>query len=361
MVVDKNQCGVCNDEVKQFGHEAYGCELCPKWIHAGCAFPNATKDDLKILFKFNLGFDVKCSSCKRDSKVYVDQIMKDVQDIKEKLSDIASNTEGQKLETGIVKDILDNMTDPLKSTTHEKSNSGVKLNADVAPIKHALLLKLSNEEEGSSYTEQTWTEVVKKKLPKKLTDIPVNSVKLTKNGLGYLSFPDQISRDNAASSLKPNFAIESKDNTPKVLFPKIKISGLALKSYCNNSTALDELKEAILRKNEAVKHLVTKDMKLFEILFVHNDQQRDEVFAVAKLDPSIRQVLRKQGDKLFIDLESCKVLDQIHVTQCYTCQAFGHKKNSVYCPLKNKHTTVCLYCSENHLSKDCVQKKKKSL
>ena len=91
-------------------------------------------------------------------------------------------------------------------------------------MKHALLMK--PDKAGSLYNEDTWTEVVKKKLPKQLPNIPVSKAALTKNGQGYLSFPDQKSRDMAANNLKSAFAVESKDNSPKLLLPNIKISGL---------------------------------------------------------------------------------------------------------------------------------------
>ena len=365
IMVVENLCGICNERVKKFGHEAYGCELCPRWIHAACAFPNASGEDLKTLFKFNHGFDVKCNDCKRNAKVYTEQLMNNVKEIQEKLSCLASNnTESKNLETiqsDIVESVLESMSVPLDNRIKENFQPSCKRNTKIPRVKHALLLK-PNQEDGSSYIKETWTEVVKKSLPLKLPDIPVDSIKLTKNGMGYLSFPDQTSRDNAANNLKSTFAIESKDNIPKLLLPKIKISGLAFDSYDSGDAPeeLDRLKEAILKKNDAVKSLVLNDEKQFEILFIRNDLQRQETFAIAKIDSSIRQVIRNNGDKLFIDLTSCRISDQIHVIQCYTCQSFGHKKNSIHCPMKDRNINVCLYCSENHLSKDCIQKRNKA-
>ena len=81
-----------------------------------------------------------------------------------------------------------------------------------------------------------------KKLPKQLPNIPVSKAALTKNAQGYyLSFPDQKSCDMAANNLKSAFAVESKDNSPKLLLPKIKISGLEIDSYAKNSNGLLQL------------------------------------------------------------------------------------------------------------------------
>ena len=56
-------------------------------------------------------------------------------------------------------------------------------------------------------------------------------------------------------------------------------------------------------------------MKKFDILFISPDKQQNENFAVAKVDPSFQQHLRNNGDKIFIDLSSCKVSDHIHLIQ----------------------------------------------
>ena len=62
-------CGIYNEPVKHRGYKAYGCELCPAWLHAKCIFPNASEAKLNILFEFNSSFDVKCQECKQKQKV----------------------------------------------------------------------------------------------------------------------------------------------------------------------------------------------------------------------------------------------------------------------------------------------------
>ena len=124
-------------------------------------------------------------------------------------------------------------------------------------------------------------------------------------------------------NLKSVFAVESKDNSPKLLLPKIKISILETDSYTNDSNGLLQLKQIILRKNEAIQNFVENQMKKFDILFISPDKQQNESFAVAKVDPSIWQHLRNNGDKIFIDLSSCKVSNRIHLIQCYTCQSLA--------------------------------------
>ena len=109
-----------------------------------------------------------------------------------------------------------------------------------------------------------------------------------------------------------SFNEEIKDNLPKLLFPKIKIAGLDPEVYSNGSGSLRILKEAIMCKNEALRNQVENEQKLFEILFIKCDSQRNECFAVATIDPSVRSLLKHTGNKLFVDLSSCKVSDRIH-------------------------------------------------
>ena len=42
-------CGICDEPMKDRGCKAYGCELCPAWLHAKCVFPNASEAKLEIL------------------------------------------------------------------------------------------------------------------------------------------------------------------------------------------------------------------------------------------------------------------------------------------------------------------------
>ena len=82
-------------------------------------------------------------------------------------------------------------------------------------MKHVLLIK--PDKAGSLYNEDAWTDAVKKKLPKQLPNIPVSKAALTKNCQGCLSFLDQKSRDITVNNLKSAFAVESKDNSLKLL------------------------------------------------------------------------------------------------------------------------------------------------
>ena len=71
-MTDKSHCVICEEKITSFKHKAYRCELCPRWLHLRCAFLNASNDKLVTLYKFHLGFEIKCSSCEQKSKVESD-------------------------------------------------------------------------------------------------------------------------------------------------------------------------------------------------------------------------------------------------------------------------------------------------
>ncbi len=78
--------------------------------------------------------------------------------------------------------------------------------------------------------------------------------------------------------------------------------------------------------------------------------------AVIKVDPRIRSFIIQNNRKIYLDLSSLHVKDQIHLVQCYACQQYGHKRGSEYCKL-GKDKDICLYCAEDHKSKDCRVKR----
>ena len=77
--------------------------------------------------------------------------------------------------------------------------------------------------------------------------------------------------------------------------------------------------------------------------------------AVLKMSSKVRKAIYDNGNKLYISLNRCNVFDRFHVKQCYHCQAYGHLSDK--CPDKDKSSS-CLYCSGDHRSKECKDKKK---
>ncbi|CAL8282998.1 unnamed protein product [Gadus morhua 'NCC'] len=79
--------------------------------------------------------------------------------------------------------------------------------------------------------------------------------------------------------------------------------------------------------------------------------------AVIKVDPRIRNHIIKNKRKDFLDMSAVHAIDQIHLTQCFACQKFGHKSGSQFCQFHGQEKTVCLYSAKEHESKNCSVKR----
>ena len=70
----------------------------------------------------------------------------------------------------------------------------------------------------------------------------------------------------------------------------------------------------------------------------------------------MRTAIKQQQNRVYLNLTSHVVRDDFHVTQCYQCQAYGHKSGSSHC----SGIQVCMYCSKSHASSECPVKDDKS-
>ena len=323
------------------------------WWHASCAgLKGNTEEKLKALTFI-------CPLCSI-SKISANEKL-----VVESQGDQCSKTEvsaeqGKSsmvdLKESIVRELKEFLPTLLKeSITNNMSNENSK-----PKVRHRLVLTpkcADNDKE--TFTASSWAEVAKD-LPKQLNNLPVLNSKLTESGLGLLDFPSDKSRDKAKGNLDGKYNIKVEDKNIKTVYPKIKISGLIRENFSEDNTkAITELREEIFNKNEGLKELVINDKKVFEVLFINKKQEQKYSFAVVKVEPIVKELIKKNGNKLFIGLSACRVSERVHLLQCYTCQQFGHKVGSTKCPLKDKEISVCLYCSDNHLSRDCPIKKSK--
>lgn len=205
--------------------------------------------------------------------------------------------------------------------------------------------KGNEDEDNTSYTKQQWSDVVANGISKKLKDIPVEGTTINKEGKGCVFFPSKEAQEKAKQVLNDDFTLVSKSKPKRNVLPKLKIFNV-------NFTDKDVLMACIIEKNNEIAELINKCNTTFEVILIDSSRK----YAIVKVSPDIRSAVLKKG-RIFVGMQGLTVRDHFCPLQCYACQKFGHKKGSSDCE-KDENTKTCLYCSKNHLSKDCDVKKK---
>ena len=211
--------------------------------------------------------------------------------------------------------------------------------------KHTLVIE--NDANDGKFTEEAWTTVVRKNLSNKLKDVPVNKAVLTKNGKGCVMVPDAETLEKAKSALEQDYNVEAQITTHKKSLPKLKI--VAVDTFTNDQK--EELKKELLGKNNKISKLVANKHD-FDVVFINEREH----YAVIRVSAGIRKCILQDGSKVHMKLGIHPVRDHFHLTMCFTCQQYGHKSNSTYCPGNVK----CLYCAKSHMSKSCPNKYNKN-
>ena len=260
----------------------------------------------------------------------------------------------QKLESSVV--LQSQMTESLKSLadaggiTHVNVEATPNTSAVVDKEIHSLIIE---DTDNTAFTEQKWSDVLKGSVSEKLHEIPVTKSTLTAKGKGYVVFPDRESRDIAAKALKDDFIVIESDKKLKTLLPKMKIFDL---DYFKKDE-IEKLKSTIPKKNPKIKALVDGGATL-DVIFIREPSDSDFYsYAVIRVDPRIREEIIKNQRLIFIGTSSHYVRDHTHVTQCFTCQDYGHKCGSSHCSLNDKGKHTCLYCAGDHKSSHCSVKR----
>ena len=244
--------------------------------------------------------------------------------------------------------ICDTMPGIMKSTyasmlNEEKEKSAKsEIVPNVEKEKHVVIVE---DKDQKAFDENGWVEV-KSKISDKLKDVPVKKATVTKNGHGYIVFPDKNSQKKAETVLKEDYKVTVSTKKQEKLLPKMKVFDLT--DFKKDD--VENLKESILIKNDVIRSLVHDNGLVFDVLFINENHQ----FAIIRVSPEIRTEILKYGT-LFIGMQAHNVKDNFHLTQCFSCQQYGHKQDSAFCP-NSRGNYTCQYCAEPHHSSKCSHK-----
>ena len=137
--------------------------------------------------------------------------------------------------------------------------------------------------------------------------------------------------------------------------PEINVVGLS-REY-----SFDELLEMIQKQNPEIAELFVEkttllDDKHMSVISVtkiksYKGTQQTPYKATIRVSNLIRYLISKQGNRLFLGSQTCKVYDSFFVPRCYKCQEYGHQSKKC-----SQEKSTCGYCAENHETKTCNKK-----
>ena len=170
----------------------------------------------------------------------------------------------------------------------------------------------------------------------------------SKQSTAKLQFESKDHLDLAEQALQHKYNVTSKSEEKKKLNPKLTISDIDT-DVTNEAMIMNEMRN----KNPEIEQLIDNGAEMKIVFFDKKDR-----YCVVQVSVVMWDAIRKMGDKICIGFQKHNVKDRYHVLQCFHCQEFGHKAGSEFCTKKDDDPT-CFYCSGQHSSKDCKNKKNK--
>lgn len=210
---------------------------------------------------------------------------------------------------------------------------------------HVLVVEDKNSE-GEKFTRETWSDVVKSSISKKLKDVPVSNTTVNSQGQGCIFLPSEKACTDAQKALDEDYKLSAAPKNSSKQWPKLKVHNVP-SADCTS----DELCEMIVSKNPDVQKLLSdNESARLSVIFIEKKYN----FAVLKVTPDVRALIMKRA-RVFVGMNSLLVSDHFHVERCFACQKYGHKQDSEICPAKSSGP-VCALCAGSHKSSDCREK-----
>ena len=178
--------------------------------------------------------------------------------------------------------------------------------------------------------------------------IPVNRVNFTANSNAVISLPSTEARDK----LKPLLAARPSLKKHAVSNLEAKLPAITVLDI-REEIAHDEFLSMLKVQNPTIAALIDQgenfsDVTLTNKLVGHHTYTQVH----ATVSPKLCDEIKSGGDRLFIGLSSCRVVDKISMLRCYKCHNHGHVAKNC------SEASCCGYCSSvDHESNNCELKR----
>ena len=246
----------------------------------------------------------------------------------------------------------------------DSSNQSKSKEKSETSEKHVLILEPTVTEGTDDVSEGVAQPPSLSIINNAIEGVNVDFCSVKKSGRIAIGFQNAESLKTAEKKLKENGECSAKFETrlPKKMMPKVTVHGICevLFESCNSRDEMcNALLDDILLRNTTIKSIIDNSASEFisVVLLQKKMKNHDNVTytAVLKMSCAVRKAIFDNGNKLYVSLRRCKVVDRYYVKQCYHCQQPGHVSDD--CPTKSDDALpTCFYCSGPHSSAKCQNK-----
>jgi hypothetical protein len=178
--------------------------------------------------------------------------------------------------------------------------------------------------------------------------IQVSTTNVKENGDVFVVLPSDENRQKLIPLLEENDFDQNEIIQVKEKLPTVTILGV------RDYTTKEEFVEKVKKQNPRLKDKLEQE-SAFKI--VYSKKPRDNApegkngfQVVVRVSEEVRKIIKDSNDRIYVDLESYKVVDRFYIKRCNNCQQFGHYEKDC---TSESH---CGYCGNNgHKSSECNQ------
>lgn len=109
-----------------------------------------------------------------------------------------------------------------------------------------------------------------------------------------------------------------------------------------NSMSLEELESDINERN-----FYKYNSKCTAIHSYGSGKQRNLQSVIIEVTSELYTGVKRNGNRIYIGHQSCRVFDDLNLVPCYNCGRFGHNRK------KCMNAPLCLICAGQHTTEDC--------
>ena len=178
--------------------------------------------------------------------------------------------------------------------------------------------------------------------------IPINQVSVTANNNAVIALPNEEVREK----LKPLLAAKPSLQQHEIANVQSKLPRVTILDVCDELDENDFI-QTVKMQNPEIAELINEG-ETFSDIYIKNKviiNGRKNTQINVTVSEKIRKLLNNRRNRLYIGLNSCRVVDKINVLRCYKCHNHDHLAKNC------DRTPCCGYCaSKTHVSDECTLK-----